>query len=549
MKAKPGPAAPRRAARSPTGDDPRRRAIPDGGRSPVRVLSSSSTRLGGALLCCLLSVGSAFAQEAAPHPAPVAEPSSATTDPTVEARRHFQSGVKLYRDANYPGALAEFEAAYELKPGPSSLQNVALSQKALFRYGEAAETLKLLLERHGAELSEDERRAMRLAVEELEGLIGSVLVTVEPANARVTINGQLVTPEQRGKRLRVNVGEHTVVAEAPGYTRATKTFRVAGGQNDVPVVLALEPTGGFVEVTAEDPEAVIAIDGKPLARGRFSGPLSPDEEHLVQVYREGYEPFEQSVNLELGKTLLIRVPRGERIEGSEPVIDLGTKKGLPPPPKDKRHLGWYGLASVSVLGTGTAPLDFEVENARASTSAGAIGVRGGYRFWKSISADLMLEFSNLKVDNACDPERTDEAETKCDASNQISRSYQVKSVRLGANLRFLSSGEKVRFIVGAGTGIVHHTLELDALNSANFPEATGGNAAGVDPYFALEAGIGFNFGHWMIEAAAIAMVDGTSSLSGTFDGKDSGDAFGETDSTLPVAGLSLRFGYSQWLPR
>jgi hypothetical protein len=504
-------------------------------------------RLRAALLAYSLSIGPAFAQ-GAPSATPGAEPAeSVTPDATAEARRHFQSGVKLYRDANYPGALAEFEAAYSLKPGPSSLQNVALSQKALFRYGEAADTLKLLLERHGAELGEDERRAMRLAIEELEGLIGSLLVNVEPASARVTINGQLVPADQRGKRLRVNVGEHTVVAEAPGYSRATKTFRVAGGQNDVPVLLALEPTDGFVEVTAEDPEAVIAVDGKPLARGRWSGPLSPDEEHLIQVYREGYEPFEQSVNVALGKTLLIRAPRAERIEGSEPVIDLGVKKGLPPPPKDKRSLGWYGLASVSVLGTGTAPLDFDVENARASTSAGALGVRGGYRFWKSISADLMLEFSNLQVDNACDPKLTAEAGTTCDQSGQVSRSYDVQSVRFGANLRFLSSGEKVRFIAGAGTGIVHHKLTLDRVDA--IPDATGGSASGVDPYFALEAGIGFNFGHWLVEAAAVAMVDGTNSLSGVFDEQDTGDAFGETDSTLPVAGLSLRFGYSQWLPR
>jgi hypothetical protein len=249
----------------------------------------------------------------------------------------------------------------------------------------------------------------------------------------------------------------------------------------------------------------------------------------------------------LGKTLLVHAPRGERIEGSEPAIDLGVQKGLPPPPKDKRSLGWYGLASVIVLGTGTAPLDFDIENARASTSAGAVGVRGGYRFWKSISADLMLEFGNLQVDNACDPKLTMDAGSSCGQNDQISRSYDVKSVRFGANLRFLSSGEKVRFIAGAGTGVVHHTLKLDGL--AEIEDATGGTASGVDPYFALEAGIGFNFGHWLIEAAAIAMVDGTSSLSGEFDEKDSGDAFGSTDSTLPVAGLSLRFGYSQWLPR
>jgi hypothetical protein len=505
-------------------------------------------RLRAALLACSLSVGPAFAQGEASSSAPESS-SEVTPEATARARRHFQSGIKLYRDANYPGALAEFEAAYALKPGASSLQNIALSQKALFRYGEAADTLKLLLERHGAEISAEERRAIELAVEELEGLIGSVLISVEPPNARVTLNGQLVAPDQREKRLRVNVGEHTVVAEAPGYTRATKTFRIAGGQNDVPISVSLEPTGGFVEVVAEDPEAVIAIDGKPLARGRFSGPLSPDEEHLVQVYREGYEPFEQTVNVALGKTLLIRAPRGERIEGSEPVIDLGAKDGLPPPPKDRRQLGWYGLAGVSVFGTGTAPLDFELENARASTSAFAVSLRGGYRFWKSIATDLMLELSNLEVDNACDAKRTAEAGATCDQAGQVSRSYSVRSGRVGANLRFMSSGEKARFIAGAGTGVVVHQLELDPLKDSEFEDATGGRERGVDPYFTLEAGIGFNFGHWLMEVAAFALVDGTSSLSGKFDQRDSGAVFGESRSTLPVAGLSLRFGYSQWLSR
>ncbi|HEX6275750.1 MAG TPA: hypothetical protein VFZ53_22065, partial [Polyangiaceae bacterium] len=55
----------------------------------------------------------------------------APIDPrTAEARAHFKSGTKLYQDGNYAGALAEFEAAYESKPGPGSLQNVALCQKA-----------------------------------------------------------------------------------------------------------------------------------------------------------------------------------------------------------------------------------------------------------------------------------------------------------------------------------------------------------------------------------------------------------------------------------
>src|SRR6187401_2786883 len=88
-------------------------------------------------VACLLGVGPRWA-----HAAPAADPepssSNATAEATAEARRHFKLGIKLYQDTNYPGALAEFEAAYAQKPGPSSLQNVALCQKALFRYREAA---------------------------------------------------------------------------------------------------------------------------------------------------------------------------------------------------------------------------------------------------------------------------------------------------------------------------------------------------------------------------------------------------------------------------
>ena len=121
---------------------------------------------------------------AAPSDAPV------TPEATLEARRHFKLGIRLYQDTNYPGALAEFEAAYAAKPGPGSLQNVALSQKALFRYREAAATLELLLARHEAELSEGERKAVRDTISELSALVGSIVVSVEPSEAKVTIDGR-----------------------------------------------------------------------------------------------------------------------------------------------------------------------------------------------------------------------------------------------------------------------------------------------------------------------------------------------------------------------
>jgi hypothetical protein len=496
-------------------------------------------RLG--LVACLLVQGVARAQPAAEAPRTPGPPQAEQTppDPTAGARRHFKTGIKLYQDANYPGALAEFEAAYQLKPGASSLQNVALCQKALFRYGEAADTLTLLLERHADELSADEQKGMRQAIEELEGLVGSLLIKVQPPHARVALDGQVVSAEQRGKRLRTNVGEHSVVAEAPGYARAARTVRVASGQHDQPVELSLEPMMGFLEIVASDPEAYVALDGKPLAKHRWSGPVTPDEEHLVQVYRQGFTAFEQLVQVSVGKTAQVRGVLGPALEGEEE-IDLGASgTGLPPPPGDKSNLGWYGMLSLSLLGVGETPLELEVQNARASTSAGAIGLRGGYRFWKPIAGELMLDFGNLKVTNACDPNTT--PPRPCGMEGQVLRDYRMSWMRLGPNLRFMSGGDRVRFVAGAGVGAVFHRLELDAYDEGGVT-AGAQDAFGVDPYFALELGIGFNFGHWLMEAVALASIDGTRNLRSDLEG-------GANRNTLPIVGLSLKFGYSQWKSR
>src|SRR6187455_1093705 len=129
------------------------------------------------LLLGLLTHTRVLAQEPTEPPAP------ASDEATQNARRHFRVGVKLYRDTNYPGALAEFEAAYRDKPGPGSLQNVALCLKALFRYAEAASSLRLLLARHAEELSAPEREAMEKTVQEFESLVGKLKLELEPAEA------------------------------------------------------------------------------------------------------------------------------------------------------------------------------------------------------------------------------------------------------------------------------------------------------------------------------------------------------------------------------
>jgi hypothetical protein len=471
---------------------------------------------------------------AQPAPAPAAAeakaPAPSEPDPsTLEARKHFKSGTKLYRDGNYGGALAEFEEAYRLKPGPGSLQNVALSQKGLFRYAEAAATLEQLLDRHGGELDDGERKAVEEALAELRGLIASIKLHVTPEDARVVLDGQKLEASALVAPIVLNVGEHTLSAEAPGYGSERRVLRVAGGQQELPVNVELRCLSGFVDVTSSDPTANIAIDGIPKARRAYRGPVEPDIEHLVQVYREGVEPFEQSFRVGVCKTVPIRA----QLEPSDSASsgDATESENAPPSAPPKRVLkGFYGMLSLDLLGLSKQPLNLDVSKAQRGGGLGALGLRAGYRISNPVAIDAMLDLGALEVVGAPDMAGT------------MRRDYSLHSVHFGPDLKLMTTGEKLRFVTTVGAGIVHHRLAVASSGSYSAAEVSG-----VDPYFLLELSLGFNYGQFMGELGLVAVIDGSTALRKGFQDENR-DLTSSLGTTLPMAGIGLRLGFSQWRP-
>ena len=478
-------------------------------------------------VACLLGFVLRTAQ-AAPGAEPEAASAAPSAEATAEARRHFKLGIKLYQDTNYPGALAEFEAAYAAKPGPGSLQNVALCQKALFRYREAAATLEELLATHGGELSEGETKAVSEALVELRGLVGSIVVNVEPSEAKVTIDGRALPLSELRAGVDLNVGEHTLVADLPGYARLSRVVRVASGQKRVPVELKLKATDGFLNVIASDPRAAIAIDGTTRAFHEWRGSVKPDTEHLIQVFREGYESFETSVSVALGRTLDVRAELGPHVGGEAPVVPPENSVGMPAPPPPRVPRGYYGLLTLGVLGLGQHPL--ALTSTRSSDAMGTIGLRAGYRLGAPVALELMLDVGKLDVKDA-----------KSDDSSVV-RAYTLNALRFGPNLRLMTTGKTWRFSSVIGAGAVHHKLVLAP--AAADPTLTGGSANGFDPYFLLELGVQWNLGHFLLGAEVVTLIDGASSLNKqSVEGATR--AFGNTN-TLPLFGLGLHGGYSFW---
>ncbi|MGE0323217.1 MAG: hypothetical protein AB7K71_06585 [Polyangiaceae bacterium] len=466
----------------------------------------------------------------APSVALAAPKDKSVSDSDRESSRvHFRKGIKLFQDGNFVGALAEFQASYKLKPAGSTLQNIALCQKQLFRYSEAADTLSDLLKLHGSELSEAETTAVRQTMEELEGLVGRVSISVVPSTAKVSVDGRIMSAEQLAEPIRLNVGEHRIRAEAPGYAPVDQTVRIASGDAPKPFNFELRAVKGFVEIVASDPAAAIAIDGQALAYERYSGPVEPGK-RLVQVYKGEKELYAKWFDVEVGRTLRIDAEVGKG-DGRPPVIVDRAPDAPPskPPPPEQR--GWYGLVSLNALGLSANPSLFDTNTDNAG--GGSFGVHGGYRVWSPIGIEGLIEGARHNV-QTCVKDKPD-----CTQGDDNSREYSLNSFRVGTNLRLFSSGQKLRFSGALGFGLVRQALELK-----DDPAYGNASASGFDSYFMVELGAQYNAGHWLFGLAALGYFNGTTGINDeTIDGQKVYEQNG-----LITGGIGFRVGWSAWEP-
>jgi hypothetical protein len=467
----------------------------------------------------------------APEQPPISDPAT-TSVPVVPAsvqaaRRHFANGVRLYQDANYSAALIEFETANELVPGSASLQNIALCQKALFRYAAAADTLDLLLSSYGSTLSANEHSSVTAAKNELESLTRHLRVHASPAHALVKLDGEALTPEQLRAGLRVNVGEHQLSASAPGYATKSTPVRLASGQGPVDLNVRLELIAGFVTIVTEQKGAAIAVDGRALDYDRWSGPLPPGE-HVLQIYKAGHETVEEPFEVVLGERKLIRASAGGELEES----------GIAPELQAQLRRGWYGMGAFNLMLVPDAPDGVRVDD---SFNSGAVswGARAGYRLLDPVGVEVLIEGGRTEVTGACieDPEKWAGVDASCGDEEASELSYAITAFRLGGNMRLFSNGMRTRFTSTVGFGAVQHSFQLD--QPSNHPEF---DAEALNAYVLVEIGVQFNLNRLLLEADFVTYVESRGSL-----GNDEHDLFNE--GGLKSLGLGIKAGWSEWKPR
>lgn len=319
-------------------------------RPPTRSCLPLMTTGGFALLvsaAVLGMTGPALAQgPAAPAPTtqpPLAPAPSPSTDARKqEARRHFLQGVALYEEGNFTAALAEFQAAYNLSPAPAVLYNIGLTEKALYRYSDAARTLERYLIEGGKDtrLTNERRQQVVQLIEEMKALLAPLRFVLSPGNARVTVDGRPMVVGPDGA-LALAAGNHVVDVAADGHESQRREITVTAG---VPATfefrLKLIPRSGKVSITSSRPATRVFIDGQDRGLAPLDLEL-PAGGHQLEGRADGYEPFRSELVLAAGQ---------------ERRVDMELQ--LPPAragqPVYKKWWFWTGVGAAVAGGTATA---------------------------------------------------------------------------------------------------------------------------------------------------------------------------------------------------
>lgn len=126
----------------------------------------------------------------------------AEDDPT-DARGAFAKGVDLVKDQQWGEALVWFERAYKLKPHALALFNMGVSEMRLGRLTRARADFKRALDLDAAnghmQLAGSFADETAFHLQDIEKRLVMVTITLEPADATLTVDGRPLAPDPLGR--------------------------------------------------------------------------------------------------------------------------------------------------------------------------------------------------------------------------------------------------------------------------------------------------------------------------------------------------------------
>jgi tetratricopeptide (TPR) repeat protein len=167
----------------------------------------------------------AIASLAAAQRAPAAQSPAADDYEAV-----VQSAVAEFGAGHYLEARAQFMKAHELRPTARTLRGLGLAEFELGRYAQAMRMLRRALIDVRNPLTDVHRAEAEKLIERAAAYVARYRISREPSSAELLVDGEPVA--LLGDELVLDIGQHRLLARAPGHTDKALAIDVRGGEQD-----------------------------------------------------------------------------------------------------------------------------------------------------------------------------------------------------------------------------------------------------------------------------------------------------------------------------
>jgi len=175
----------------------------------------------------------------------------------VEYEELTKKGIREYELNHWAEAKTYFLRAHMLYPNARTLRALGLIAFETRSYIEAVEWLERALADTHKPLTDDMRKGVVDLLADARGFVGRVTLILEPAQASVFVDGELVQLRDQNALL-LDPGDHELRVEAGGYRTQTRQLRAEGGKSSELKLALVAATGdrlppATVEVAAIPP--------------------------------------------------------------------------------------------------------------------------------------------------------------------------------------------------------------------------------------------------------------------------------------------------------
>ncbi len=148
---------------------------------------------------------------------------------------------------------------------------------------------------------------------DLEPAFGYLKINTKPeSGAEIEINGKLAEGKTPLTSDKLPSGNYTIQAFKPMYKSTPQEVQLREGETKT-ITISLQPTFAKAQISCDDNQTEIYIDGKFYSKGRYDGNID-EGVHLLEFKKEGYRTLSKRINTTVGQTIV------ENIAALDPIV-------------------------------------------------------------------------------------------------------------------------------------------------------------------------------------------------------------------------------------